>query len=364
MASEGRSGGPLSGLWRPPFTARATSAVLSVDMAGNARVVDPTAKTTLAQAHLGKIEISNRVGSIPRSFTFPDGSVFETGDNDAVDRLISARSGRFSGFVHRLERFHPRLLLLVALVIGLSFAIYRYAVPVLVEVAVAVTPPVVPSLMSHSVLASLDQTVFQPSTLGADRRKAIADGFAELAALAPRGAAALSENKPAAYTLHFRDGGMIGPNAFALPDGSIILTDQLVELAGDDDEAVLGVLAHEIGHVDHAHSLRQLYRAAGVTALIMLIGGDIGSGTEDLLVQGSALLSLSYSRDAEREADHFSVELMHKAGRDPKAISCFFELLRDKLDDKEGSDFFSTHPATPERIEETRRYAEEVARQP
>lgn len=181
--------------------------------------------------------------------------------------------------------------------------------------------------------------------------------------LTPRGAAGVTSTGNPAYTLNFRKGGFIGPNAFALPDGTIVLTDELVELAGDDNDLVLGVLAHEIGHVDHDHSLRQLYRAAGVTALIMLIGGDIGSGTEDILVQGSALLALSYSRDAERDADRYSVQLMHKAGRDPAAIARFFEILGEKLGDKGEGDFFSTHPATPERVEETRKYAEEVKQQ-
>jgi predicted Zn-dependent protease len=110
--------------------------------------------------------------------------------------------------------------------------------------------------------------------------------------------------------------------------------------------------------------LRQLYRAAGATALIMLIGGDIGSGTEDLLVQGTALLSLSHSRLAEAEADRYSVELMHEAGHDPAAIARFFELLRDRLGDTGENDFLSTHPATPERITETRRYAAEISAEP
>lgn len=361
MASEGPHGGQVRGQWRPPFTARATGAVLSVDMSGMVEAVDPAANATLATAHFGEIAISARVGSIPRALTFPDGSVFETADNDAVDALIRQRSGRYAGPVHEIERFHPRMAVFVLLVVCFCFALYRYAVPVLVEVAIIATPPIVPTLMSQGVLASLDQTLFAPTALDAARRNKLSADFAGIAALAPRGAKALAENKPAAYTLHFRQGGAVGPNAFALPDGSIILTDELVTLAGDD-EAILGVLAHEIGHVDHAHSLRQLYRAAGVTALIMLIGGDIGSGTEDLLIQGSALVSLSYSRQAEREADHFSVELMHRAGHDPAAIGRFFELLRDKLGDKQTSDFFSTHPATPERIEETKRYAQEVAK--
>lgn len=357
MASDGR-GRSLSGLWRPPFSGRAMTAILSVDAAGIAAAIDPTSKQRLALADFGKVQVSDRVGSITRKLTFPDGSVFETGDNDAVDALIRSQSSRFAGFIHKLEHFRPRLILLVALVIGLCFAVYRFAVPALVEVAILLTPPVVPKLMSQSVIASLDQTILAPSELPPERREKLLQEFAALAALARPGAAALEGSKPA-YTLNFRKGGMIGPNAFALPDGTIVLTDELVALA-DDDEAILGVLAHEIGHVAHEHSLRQLYRAAGAAALIMLIGGDIGSGTEDLLVQGSALLALSHSREAEREADRFSVELMHDAGHDPAAIGRFFERLRDKLGDREGGDFLSTHPATPERIEQTNRYADEV----
>ncbi|MGI6851161.1 M48 family metallopeptidase [Mesorhizobium sp. 1B3] len=360
MASDGRRR-LLSGLWRPPFSGRSTTAILSVDAAGIAAAIDPTSRQRLASADFVKVQVSDRVGSIPRKLTFPDGSVFETGDNDAVDALIRSQSSRFAGLIHRLERFRPRLVLLVALVIGLCFAVYRFAVPALVEAAIVLTPPVVPKLMSRSVIASLDQAVLAPSELPPERQERLLQKFAALAAFAPRGAAAVEGNKPAAYTLNFRKGGMIGPNAFALPDGTIVLTDELVALS-DGDEAILGVLAHEIGHVDHEHSLRQLYRAAGASALIMLIGGDIGSGTEDLLVQGSALLALSHSREAEREADRFSVELMHKAGHDPAAIGRFFELLRDKLDDKDGGGFLSTHPATPERIEETKRYVEEIVK--
>jgi len=359
LASDG--GRLLSGFWRPPFSGRATTAILSVDADGAADAIDPTSKQQLASADFKKIRVSGRVGSIPRRLTFPDGSVFETGDNDAVDALFQSQTSRFVGLVHQLERFRPRLIVLVALVVGLCVAVYRFAVPALVEAAILLTPPVVPKLMSQSVIASLDQTVFAPSELPPERRERLLQQFAALAAFAPRGAAALEGNKPAAYTLNFRKGGVIGPNAFALPDGTIVLTDELASLS-DDDETILGVLAHEIGHVDHEHSLRQLYRAAGATALIMLIGGDIGSGTEDLLVQGSALLALSHSREAESEADRFSVELMHKAGHDPAAIGRFFELLRDRLGDKVGGDLLSTHPGTPERIEETMRYAEELAK--
>ena len=95
----------------------------------------------------------------------------------------------------------------------------------------------------------------------------------------------------------------------------------------------------------------------------MLVAGDIGQAAEDLLIQGTALLTLSYSREQESDADRYSVNLMHASGRDPMAIVRFLELLRDKLGDRSDSDFFSTHPATVERIEETRRLAQEIADQ-
>ncbi|WP_395447322.1 M48 family metallopeptidase [Aminobacter sp. UC22_36] len=346
---------PITGLWRKSGEARASAAQLAIAADGTTTVSDQSG-TPHASSPFSVLKISDRVGSIPRHITFPEGGSFETSDNDGVDALIAPHSPRRFGLIHELERFHPRLLVFVAVAIILCAALYRYAVPVLVEVAVAVTPPAVTALMSKSALASLDQAIFEPSKLGTERQKVLSDGFAGLIALTPQ-----AKSGHPAYTLNFRAGGAIGPNAFALPDGTVVLTDELVELAGKDDEMILGVLGHEIGHVDHEHSLRQLYRAAGVTALIMLIGGDIGSGTEDLLIQGSALMTLSYSRGAEAEADRFSVELMHKAGRDPAAIARFFELLRDKLGDSEETDFLSTHPATPERIAETLRYAREVS---
>lgn len=295
----------------------------------------------LAGGTLPSIEISARVGRVPRRITFPDGSLFETGDNEAIDRFL-ARMGRGrAGMIHWLEQFHPRLIAFVAATILLGVLVYRVALPALVELAVAVTPPIVPQIMSASTLATMDETLLSESKLDEARRGRIIDGFRRIAAVSKMG--------EAAYTLNFREGGPLGPNAFALPDGTLIITDELVELAGGDTEMIVGVLAHEIGHVEHKHSLRQIYRAAGVAALIMLIAGDVGSGAEDVLVQGSGLLALSYSRSAEAEADRHSVELMMRAGLDPTSIARFFELLQTKLEDHSETSIFSTHPGTPER---------------
>ncbi|MFE0014635.1 M48 family metallopeptidase [Mesorhizobium sp. NPDC059054] len=346
----------VSGLWRLPDSGKATPAVITIDGSAMVSVKGDGVAVSLPLSALG---ISDRVGSIPRLVTFPERGVFETADNDGIDDLMKPHVSRHFDLIHQLEQFRPRLILFIVLAVAFCFALYRFAVPALVEIAVLVTPPVVPQMMSQSALVSLDKTVFHESALNPERQKALSDKFAQIAALTP--SSAKSAFGPAApHTLNFRKGGIIGPNAFALPDGTVVLTDELVELAGQDDEMILGVLAHEIGHVVRQHSLRQIYRAAGVATLIMFIGGDIGSGTEDALVQGAALLALSYSRSAETEADRYSVELMHKAGHDPAAITRFFELLQNELGDVSGKSFLATHPATPERVAETRRYAEEI----
>jgi Zn-dependent protease with chaperone function len=308
--------------------------------------------TVVCRDDLSAVSISDRIGSIPRRITLANGSLFETQDNAAIDGLLRANKADRTGWIAELERFHPRLIAFVVAVFLFSGLIYRYALPALVEVAVLVTPPAVPKWLSSGTLASLDQTVLSASTLPAAEQQKIRDGFAKIAAFSTRGSAA--------YSLNFRDGGIIGPNAFALPDGTLIVTDQLVRLAGGDTEMVLGVLAHEIGHVERDHALRQMYRSAGLAGLIMLIAGDVGSGGEDVLTDGAALLALSYSRSAESEADRVSVELMAKAGHDPAAIGRFFKLLEDRMGDKGGTSMLSTHPGTPERRKQIDDWAREV----
>jgi Zn-dependent protease with chaperone function len=303
---------------------------------------------------LARTEISARVGRVPRRITFADGSLFETEENEAIDTWLKRHGQR--GFIHELERFHPRLVAVVLAVLLFAGLIYRYAVPALVEVAVLVTPPAVTQWMASGTLLSLDQAVFSESRLPQTRQTEIREAFNQVAAVSARGVAG--------YNLNFRHGGPIGPNAFALPDGTLVITDELIELADGDMDMIVGVLAHEIGHVEQEHSLRQLYRAAGMAGLIMLIAGDVGAAGEDILTSGAAFMSLSHSRDAENEADRISVELMAKAGRDPRAIGRFFARLEEKLGLDGESSFFSTHPGTAERRQAIEDHAKTVTGMP
>ncbi|CAN7552779.1 M48 family metallopeptidase [Rhizobium sp. LjRoot254] len=352
MASDGVE--IAGGTWHPPKSNAAIAATLLADGARLSIRLDGDGSIAYRD-ELQSVKISDRIGSIPRRIMLHNDSTFETHDNDAIDGLLKAHRSDRTGWISELEQFRPRLIGFVVLVFLLATLIYRYALPALVEVAVLVTPPAVPGWLSQGTLASLDQTMLSASKLPLAEQQKIRAGFDEIAGFSTRG--------KAGYNLNFRDGGFIGPNAFALPDGSLVITDALVEMAKGDMEMILGVLAHEIGHVEKNHSLRQMYRAAGLAGLIMLIAGDVGSGGEEVLTDGAALLSLSYSRGAESEADRISVELMSKAGHDPAAIGRFFKLLEERLGDKGGTSMLSTHPGTPERRKQIDEWAKEVGGQ-
>lgn len=135
------------------------------------------------------------------------------------------------------------------------------------------------------------------------------------------------------------------PNALALPGGTIVVTDTLLRRAGTAD-AFAGVLAHEIGHVHHRHGLRAVLRDGGLLLTLSLVTGDAGG---IVAAGGRALLGAAYSRDAEREADAFSVDALAAAGGDPRALGPFLRSLGDAGEPSGLTSLLSTHPLTADR---------------
>ena len=121
-------------------------------------------------------------------------------------------------------------------------------------------------------------------------------------------------------------------NAFALPGGTIVFLDGIVNMA-PDDAALAGVFAHELGHVQHRHGLRTLIRTAAVSAVAAWYFGDFTS-----LANAAIIMSqLSYSRDFETEADDEAIAGMRANSVDPRSIAELFRRMRDRgpFDDDE-----------------------------
>jgi Zn-dependent protease with chaperone function len=151
------------------------------------------------------------------------------------------------------------------------------------------------------------------------------------------------------------------PNAFALPGGTILVTTGITNLI-DRSEELAGVLAHEIGHVVRRHSVQAQYGSVGLLKLLANTSGENAGASTGLAAGSLVLLNQSHSRDHEREADRFAVELLVQAGIDPHGLHGFLKNLMSVEGPGGGSRLgraLSSHPATAERL----RYLDALARE-
>ncbi len=296
------------------------------------------------------VEASDRLGSVARKINFHDGSVFECADNDAVDLLFDTGNS-FFGRLTRLEGSLKFVIIAAIASVVLLVGLYRYGLPLLATAAANVTPPAVITLIDNGALDTVDRVFFSESKLEAQRKQELSVIFDELVKISGQA------NPP--LNLYFRDGGRIGANAIALPGGAIILTDQLVALAKSDDE-VAGVLAHEIGHVEYRHSLKQIYRVLGVAFMLSVVGGDSGQIVEDIVAQAVAVDNLSYTREFESEADRHSVSMMIAADRDPVAFVDLLDRILGTVGENDKTGWLSTHPGNTDRREAVQAEVESI----
>jgi Zn-dependent protease with chaperone function len=137
------------------------------------------------------------------------------------------------------------------------------------------------------------------------------------------------------------------PNAFALPGGRIYVSGGLLAQAKNPDE-IAGVIAHELGHLHHRDSLRRLIQDGGTGFLFGILFGDVLGGSA-IIFASRSLISGSYSRDAERGADAFSIDVMHQLGRSTKPLGELLVRISRPEVEKTLS-ILSSHPLTTERL--------------
>jgi len=148
-------------------------------------------------------------------------------------------------------------------------------------------------------------------------------------------------------------------NAFALPGGFFYVNSGLI-LAADEEAELAGVMAHEIAHVAACHAARENTRgnlAQLMTIPLIFLGGPIGYAGYEAASFAVPMTFLKFSRGFEAQADYLGVEYMYKAGYDPQAFVSFFEKIQAQEKKKPGtiSKAFSTHPQTPDRIENSQK---------
>ena len=324
-----------------------------------------------AEFALSELTVHPRMGAMPRRIELPGGGLLVT--QAEIDTLLGVPPAK--GLAHRLE---SRTGFIVASLFGLAIAFgvgYRYGIPWLAREVAFNLPPALEEDIAREGMSTLDRYVFKPTSLTRERQEELRTLFGQMttAGVVPA-------------RIEFRDGRFLGANAFALPGGVVVVTDQLVELFKDDGP-LAAVLAHEVGHLEYRHGTRHILQDSIASLLAAAVLGDVSSVGNLVATLPVMLSNTSNSREFEREADAFAFQLLKKTGRSPRLLGEALAALEKQRDspardcpvplegpkDAEGAKpeskpprrstagelgYLSTHPATEERI----KAAEEAAR--
>jgi Zn-dependent protease with chaperone function len=292
----------------------------------------------------GAIVVHPRLGITPVRIDLPDGGLLVASDFEAVNNALEVPRART--LAYRLESHSWFVVVALAgLAVSAWFA-YTRGIPWAAREVAARIPPQVEEQVATNALDSLDRLILAPSALN-PAEHAYAEGtFRRLAS------AADVRGNP---SLVFRSGKKgLGPNAFALPGGRVLVTDELVELL--DENQIAAVFAHELGHVRNQHGTRLILGNSIQALFLMAIFGDASAVASTAALAPSVLLNNGYSRDFERDADAFAMDLLKRTGASPRDLASALTALRDDYAKRHHSPlrdfgYLSTHPDINERIQ-------------
>lgn len=280
------------------------------------------------------------IGAIGRNFAvieLDQDARIEFLDHD-IPEVFQLKHQALQAKIWRLERSPTLILLSIVFVMGFVFAILRWGVPTAAyHIAMQLPASSLDNIGASSEEYILELT--EPSQLSTQRQAQLKREYVQF----------IGQEQPA--KLIFRQGNSLSANALALPNNTIIVTDELVALAKDDQE-IIGVLAHEQGHLNHRHSLQQAISSFGVGIIVMAMSGDISSLLSGLPL---AVVDAQFSRRFEKDADLYALNQMQQQQIDVLHYAHFLQRLeQDAKGQSDSSDqivkLLSTHPVTEDRI--------------
>lgn len=292
------------------------------------------------------IEISPRLANTQRYLLFPEGEKFETADNETVDRIETRfAKATWRKVVYNLESHWRYVLPALVLLLFILWAVMSSGIPWIAKTIAYRLPPSILHFASNQTLDVMDRSIFEPSELDEKTRMRLVENFQPVLATY------------SGYELEvvFRKGGKTGPNAFALPGGAIVFTDEMVQIAEHDDE-LSAVLLHETGHIVHRHSMRTLIQDSVLGFVLLAMTGDVSGSSELFLGLPVMLTELAYSRKFEMEADTYALDAMRSNGISPVRFASLMRRIEsqklrasDTVSEK-WINYLSTHPLTEERL--------------
>ncbi len=293
-----------------------------------------------------KLKLSPRIGKADRFIALPDGGQCQCSDHPLLDRLpLEIKS---EGPVAWLEMHISVAIVSIGIIIASLVFGYIFGLPILVEIIVKRIPISTELVLGENVLEWFDENEwFKASEVDQERQDLIRQNFARFykdLVIAPY------------IKLEFRNSEIIGPNAFALPGGIIIITDQMIEFAQSQEE-ILAILTHELGHVEQRHNMRLVLQSSFVALVATAVTADAASLSAAVVGVPTILIQKKYSRNFENMADQYAFDLLKRHGVSPEAYADIMERIGQNQKTRKPLSFMATHPITEERIKRAREAA-------
>lgn len=291
---------------------------------------------------------------------FADGARCEVPDRDAARQIAAALGYRTPRVVRWQARWPVALLALVVLLATIGAAAV-WGVPWAADRIAAALPRSVDRTLGQGALRALEQqAVLAPSRFSDERLAELQQVMRNI----------VPPDLPVPARLLVRASPQLGPNALALPDGTIVITDEMVryvlgkehDIGAWETAALAGVLAHEIGHLQRRHSTRVMARTSLTAAGSAALFGDFSAVAATL---PALLMNMRYSREMETEADDYALALLHRHRLSAEPLAQLFDALeKDGQKDgrrdmpawmAKGIDYAASHPSGAERSARLRR---------
>ena len=333
---------------------------------GPAALEQQPEQKTLFSSLLIDIKIPPRLANTRRRLALSNGAAFVTQDNESIDALAEraraitrssvggVKSGYRGNWLYRLESHLGAVAACFVTIIAIAALTLVYGIPIAAKRIAYAVPQPVQNSMSEGTLELLDSLYLSPSELSREEQARVL----ALASDAIEGVGITS------YAVELRTG--IGPNAMALPDGTIVITDDIVELCANDNE-LLAILYHEIGHLQNRHLLRRVLQSSFVSLGLILMSGNVET-IDSLIALPTFYLDMSYTRGFEIEADRYALQSLKDRGLGVDNFSAIMNKLEDSLSriyvDEDADEptsrtarrqqkllkYFASHPLTAERL--------------
>jgi Zn-dependent protease with chaperone function len=289
---------------------------------------------------LSNVDLLSPLGNLPHEIRLPNGALIRVDNHHDLTSIF----GQKNTLIYRLEKH--KIFWLVALILMpiCLYVIIDKGVPATAKAVAPLLPVQVLTKVDQQVMRVLDKTILDASQL--DKSEQLP--FSGYLSNSQYSSTLLLDN----YTLSYRHSESFGANAFALPGGSIVITDALYTLLKDDKEALIAVLLHEIGHVEHRHGLQLIAETAATTLIMTYLFGEMEGIAETFTGTALTVIQNNFSQKLEKEADVFAIEHLKKLGISPKSLgNALSKLVSNNESNELLEKYFSSHPSIKERVE-------------